>query len=241
MKRAVIVQARMTSTRLPGKILCDVAGRPMLARQLSRLKGMAGGGEIIVATTDLPSDDPVVDLARKEDVGWFRGDEHDVLSRYLGAAREARADLIVRVTADCPLIDPVISDSVIRSLLEHGGADYASNVIKRTYPQGLDTEVFYRDTLERVARMARSLPAREHVTWFIARERADLFVNVSVTDKDDNSDLRWTVDTSDDLAMVRRVYETLGNPIATYPELLAHVRAHPEIANMNQHVLQKHL
>lgn len=242
MRTVVIVQARMTSARLPGKILSDVAGRPMLARELDRLRGMAEASEVMVATTALPTDDAVAVLARAEGVRCFRGDEHDVLGRYVGAARDAAAEVVVRITADCPLIDAAEADRVVRALLDApGGADYASNVARRTFPRGLDVEVLHRDTLERLARLASSRPAREHVTWFIREERPDLFVQASVEDVVDNSDLRWTVDVAEDLELVRRLFTDLGLGVQARPyrELLAHVRAHPELSRLNVGVAQK--
>jgi spore coat polysaccharide biosynthesis protein SpsF len=242
MRRVVIVQARMTSTRLPGKVLIDLEGKPALAQQLLRLRAMTEADEVMVATTSLTTDDPVADLCRAEGVRVFRGDEQDVLSRYLGAARESNADLVVRVTADCPLIDPAESDRVVRELRERAGeADYASNIRRRTFPRGLDTEAFFRDVLERLARRGRSTPAREHVTWYLHREQPALFSIHSVEDGQDNSDLRWTVDTPADLAMVRRVYRDLdlGRALRPYREILAHVRAHPDIAEMNREIAQK--
>lgn len=241
MKRVVIVQARMTSTRLPGKVLMDLAGRPMLAQQLRRLQRCRRVDEIVVATTTNAADDPVVALARAEGVRDFRGSERDVLSRYAGAARETRADLVVRVTADCPLIDPETVDRVIGAAQDDAAAcDYASNVIQRTYPRGLDAEVLYADALARLDRLARSPAGREHVTHFLLNERPELFLMRSVTDSEDHSDLRWTVDTADDMAMVRRLYDelNLGREFRGYREILAYVRAHPELAGMNAHVPQ---
>lgn len=247
MRRVIVVQARMTSTRLPGKVLMDLAGRPMLVQQLRRLKRCRQAEEIVVATTTNAADDPVVAVAQAEGVRWFRGSEADVLSRYVGAAREAKAEVVVRITADCPLIDPEESDCVIEALIRHPEAcDYASNVHapygeRRTFPLGLDTEAFYADTLERIYRLVRSPVAREHVTVFIWKERPDLFLTRLVTDAEDNSDLRWTVDELRDLEMVRRLYETLGlgeRPVG-YRELLADVRAHPEMAALNAGVVQR--
>lgn len=239
----VIVQARMTSTRLPGKVMADVSGRPLLAQLINRLRGSTLTDEIVVATTALPTDDAVEALTRDEGIRCFRGDEHDVLGRYWSAAREAKAEVVVRVTGDCPLIDAAETDRVIRALREApDGADYASNVMTRTYPRGLETEVFHVDVLERTVRLGRSAAAREHVTWFINRERPDLFIRLSVEDEEDNSDLRWTVDTPEDLEMVRRVYEGLGLGAVRlpYPQVLAYVRAHPELSDINAGVVQRH-
>ena len=229
MKRVVIVQARMTSTRLPGKVLMDLAGRPMLAQQLRRLARCRQVDEIVVATTTNATDDPVVAVARAEGARWFRGSEADVLARYVGAARETKAEVVIRVTADCPLIDPEVSDCVVEALLASQALyDYASNVAQRTYPQGLDTEALFADTLERVNRMARSSSAREHVTHYILKERPELFSVRSVLDTIDSSDLRWTVDWPEDLALVRRLYEELdlAQRMTGYREIVAQVRAH---------------
>ncbi len=237
MRRVLILQARTGSSRLPGKILLDVAGRPMLAQQLRRLLRCRSLDEIVVATSLRNRDDFVVALARAEGVRWFRGDENDVLGRFLGAAREARADLIVRSTADCPLIDPEVADRVVETLSTSAGAgagvgDYAANVLRRTFPRGLDTEALFRDVLERVARLARAPADREHVTLYLRRTRPDLFLLHSVEDAEDNSDLRWTVDTEADLAFVRAAYEACGlaDEVVPYRRILAWVRSHPSLA-----------
>ena len=242
MKRVIILQARMTSTRLPGKVLMDVCGQPMLAQQLRRLSRCRQVDEIVVATTVNATDAPVVEVARAENVRWFRGSETNVLARYVGAAREVKADVVVRVTADCPLIDPEESDRVIEDLIAHPDrCDYASNVVQRTFPQGLDTEAMYVDTLERLGRLAQTPFAREHVTYFIRSEHPELFGIRSVTDVENNADLRWTVDVAEDLKMVRLLYEALnlGERVVGYRELLAYVRANPEIAGVNAGVRQK--
>ena len=241
MIRALVVQARMTSTRLPGKVMMDLAGRPMLERQLERLARCTEVDEIVLAMTTNPDDEPLVTLARRLGVRWYRGSEHDVLARYLGATRETGADLVVRVTSDCPLIDPVETDVVIAALREGPGFDYASNILERRLPRGLDTEALWADVLERVGRMATSAPAREHVTWFCHTERPDLFELYSVRRPFDAEDLRWTVDTADDLALVRRLYEDLALAERDVPlsEVIAHVRSRPELADMNAHVAQK--
>ncbi len=242
MRRVIVVQARMTSSRLPGKVLMDLEGRPLLERELERLARCERADEVVVAVTDRPADDPLVALAGRLGVRWHRGPEHDVLARYVGAAREAAADLVVRVTSDCPLVDPQETDIVIAALEERRTrSDYASNRVESHLPRGLDTEALWRDALERMDRLATSRPAREHVTWFCYAERPDLFELHWVRRPFDAGDLRWTVDTADDLAMVRRLYAELGladrpRPLA---EVIAFVRDHPEIAALNAHVEQK--
>src|SRR3954471_18735766 len=163
MHRAVIVQARMTSTRLPGKVLMDLQGKPMLQRQIERLQRCRRADEIVLAITTNADDDPIQALAEQLRIRVHRGSEHDVLDRYLGAARASDADVIVRVTSDCPLIDPHEVDAVIAALSAE--VDSAANVLERDLPRGVDAEALWGDALERTARMATSTPAREHVTW----------------------------------------------------------------------------
>jgi spore coat polysaccharide biosynthesis protein SpsF len=228
MRTVAILQARMTSTRLPGKVLMELCGVPMLAVELHRLIACRTIDEVVVATTENATDDPVVACADAEGVRWFRGDEHDVLGRFLGAAAEAHADKVVRVTADCPLLDPAVVDRVVGSL--ERGDDYASNMIERTFPHGLDTEVLWRDTLERLGRMGTSRDAREHVTWFLRFERADLFVLRSVKQDGgrDDSDLRWTVDLPEDVERVRRLCEGLGleHEVLPFERVVEYHRGH---------------
>lgn len=242
MIRVAILQARAGSTRLPRKVLADLAGRPMLAQIIARLERCRRLDRIVVATTDRSADDEVAAVARRAGAGVFRGSEQDVLSRYVGAAREAGADLVVRITADCPLIDPATVDRVVDALRDDpASADYASNVVERTYPRGLDVEALFRDTLERLHRRAVSAPSREHVTHYVLRERPDLFTLRSVVDTDDNSDLRWTVDEPADLQMVTSIYSALdlGMRDIPYGGILGWLRAHPEVARINAHVAQK--
>jgi spore coat polysaccharide biosynthesis protein SpsF len=236
----MIVQARMGSRRLRGKVLRQLAGRPMLAQQLRRLKRCQLLDEIIVATTVSAADDAVVDAAESESVRWFRGSEQDVLSRFVGAARECHADVVVRVTADCPLIDPAETDRVIAALCEPPAVDYVSNVMARMFPRGLDTEAMFCDVLQRVNRLATSGNAREHVTYFVHAERPDLFVRRSVTDTTDNSDLRWTVDTEDDFAYVAAIYDrfNLAEEYLPYRDMLAAIRATQDL--IHKDTVQSH-
>ena len=240
MNRVAIIQARMTSTRLPGKVLADIGGEPMLARQIARLRRAQRLDSIAIATTRETTDDPVAALGRTLGLDVYRGDEHNVLSRYAAAAKETRADLVVRVTGDCPLIAPEIVDAVV-TRIESTLCDYASNTLRRTYPRGLDVEALHLDVLLRMERLAASHLAREHVTYFLHTERPDLFLAVSVEDSSDNSDLRWTVDTPADLMAVRAIYAALRpNPTeATYRSTLDVVRRTPEIARINASVEQE--
>lgn len=242
MKRVAIIQARMRSTRLPGKISLDLGGKPMLLQQINRIKRCKEIEEIVIATTEKTEDDTVVRLAEKEGVRWYRGSEQDVLSRYVGAAGEARADVVVRITSDCPLLDAEECDRVIQALINNKCLyDYAANVVVRTYPRGLDIEALFIDTLKRIDRLAVSKSSREHVTSFVLKERPNLFSICSIMDVENNSELRWTVDTQEDLMMMRRLYEllNLSEYYLAYREILKCVKKNPAISKLNHSVKQK--
>src|SRR4051794_7585076 len=243
MSRVAVVQARMTSTRLPGKVLMELEGRPLLERQLERLERSERLDEIVLAITTNADDDALAELASRLGLRCHRGSEHDVLDRYVGAARAAGAELVVRITSDCPLIDPREVDVVVAEIeARRHDCDYAANILgPRQLPRGLDCEALWRDVLERVGRMATSVPAREHVTWFVHAERPELFGVHAVRRPFAAGDLRWTVDTTDDLAMVRRLYADLGlaERDVSLADVIAYVRAHPEIAAINGEVAQK--
>jgi spore coat polysaccharide biosynthesis protein SpsF len=237
-KVAAIVQARLGSSRLPAKVLADLAGDTMLARVVQRLRATQLVNQVVIATTDASKDDAVADEAARLDAGCYRGPEQDVLARYVGAARECGADVIVRITSDCPLIDPDVVDKVVDALTR--SRDYASNTHVRTYPRGLDVEAFHASTLERIARLATSAAAHEHVTSFVMEQPSLFSIRHVIAGKGiDDSDLRWTVDTAEDLALVRALYARFGNDIVPYRELVATVRKHPELAAVNAHVVQK--
>jgi len=221
---------------LPGKVMADLAGRPMLVQQIHRLQRCRAVDEILIATTTNAADEPIVEAGRTTGIGWYRGSEADVLGRYVGAAHQARADVVIRITADCPLIDPDVVDHVIGELTTHATAcDYASNVLRRTYPRGLDAEALFSDVLARIDRLTTSAAAREHVTILPRTERPDLFLRRSIEDDEDNSDLRWTVDTPADMMAMRTIYQALhlGERVIPYREMVAYVRAHPELASIN--------
>lgn len=229
----------MTSTRLPGKVLMEVGGEPMLSQQIRRLRDCELVDEIVIATTVNKTDDPVVELAEAENVAFFRGDEHDVLSRYVGTAKQANADVVIRSTADCPLIDAEVTDLIIKELIENSDkCDYAGNTIERTYPQGLDVEAFFFDTLLRAERLGKSEQSREHVTVAIYSENPNLFLLRAVKDAEDNSDLRLTVDTAADLELIQLLYDELniGSRIVSYREIVAFLRANPEFTQINKDI-----
>ncbi len=195
----------MTSTRLPGKVLAEVAGRPLLAYMLARVRRAESLDAIWVATTPNATDDPVASLCETFDVPVFRGDEADVLGRFDAAAEAAGADIIVRLTADCPLMDPGLIDAAVEMMGE-GHFDYLSNAVERTYPDGLDVEVFTRAALQKAAREAHEADEREHVTPYM---RGEGFRIGHLRGAEDLSEMRWTVDTPADLAHVRAMAAAL--------------------------------
>jgi spore coat polysaccharide biosynthesis protein SpsF len=241
MKTVGIIQARMGSSRLPGKVLMDLGGGPALALMLTRAARAQTLDAIGVATSMLPQDDPIAALCGSLGVPVFRGSESDVLDRYAGAAAAFGADVIVRLTGDCPLICPEITDSVVRAFQEGAPrVEYATNCLRRTQPRGLDTEVLSRATLDEVAREATEPADREHVTYFVWRQ-PDRFRHLSVERADDRAALRWTLDTPEDYALLKTVVDALGDraPSAGYDELLDLFDRHPAWAAINAAVEQR--
>ena len=240
MKVVAIIQARMGSTRLPGKVLMDIAGETMLARVVSRLRRSFLINELLVATTDLAADDMLVAECRKCTVPVCRGDQNDVLDRYYRAAQLAKAEVVVRITADCPLIDPEITDKTIAAFLK-GRPDYACNTITRSYPRGLDTEVISIDALARAWKDARERREREHVTPYIYEHPA-MFRILPVTGDADYSQHRWTVDTPEDLEFVRAIYDRLKDHADfSWRDVLALLEREPALLELNRSVTQKAL
>jgi spore coat polysaccharide biosynthesis protein SpsF len=230
----------MGSSRLPGKILAELAGQPMLARCVARLGRAQMLDDLLVATTTSPVDDVTTGLCATR--GWrcFRGSEDDVLDRYYQAARLQDTDVVVRVTADCPFIEPEIVDRVIREFSERQpDVDYASNVIpERTYPRGLDVEVFTVRALERAWREDDSAAWREHVTEYIVRN-PDRFRLHGVCHPENLSQWRWTVDTAEDLRLARLIYTAFGHDLFSWRDVLALLAEHPEWAEINRDIRQK--
>jgi spore coat polysaccharide biosynthesis protein SpsF len=234
-----IIQARMGSTRLPGKALADIEGMSMLARVVDRVRGARTVNRVIVATTTKPQDDGLAAHARDLGVDVFRGDEDDVLDRYYQAAVQHRLDIVVRITSDCPLLDPGVVDDAVGPLLVPGSrVEYASTGLRRTFPRGLDVEVVPFVTLARVWRDAQAVHERAHVFPYI-HEHPERFSTFSVIDDVDRSHMRWTVDTPEDLMFVRQVYRELGPRAFSWRDVLAILDRKPELLQINEHVRQK--
>jgi spore coat polysaccharide biosynthesis protein SpsF len=237
MKTVAVIQARIGSTRLPGKVLLNLAGEPMLGRVVQRVRRARNVDEVLVATTTETQDNTIAALCAE--CGWlcFRGSENDVLDRYYQAARSCSADVVVRITSDCPVIDPgVVEVAIDERRLQQ--ADYCANVVHRTYPRGLDVEVFTMATLEIAWREDNRPESREHVTPFIL-QHPERFVLANISCDEDSSDRRWTVDTPEDLELARRIYENFGHDRFSWYEVLALLEQHPEWSEINRHIQQK--
>jgi spore coat polysaccharide biosynthesis protein SpsF len=206
-RTVAIVQARADSTRFPGKVLEPILGSPMLLRQLERVARARTLDRIAVATTSRGVDDPVAEMTADAGFVVVRGSTDDVLDRYRLAAEQTGADVVVRLTGDCPLIDPALVDEAVQAWRDHEEADFVSNALSGTYPDGMDTEVFPRPLLERACREARLPSEREHVTFYFWK--SGRFRVQSLVAPEPLGRLRLTVDYPEDLAWVRRIYEEL--------------------------------
>ena len=240
MKVVAIIQARMGSTRLPGKVLMDLAGEPMLVRVVNRVRRAATLNEVVVAATTQPADEAIARLCDERKWPCFRGSEDDVLDRYYRAALERKASVVVRVTSDCPLIEPTIVDLVVHEFMRRQPEiAYASNVVpSRTFPRGLDTEVMQFAALERAWKEDNNLAWREHVTPYLSEVEGRFSLHC-VTNDEDYSSQRWTVDTPEDFELVRLIYEHFGHDRFSWREVLALLERHPEWLAINRHIVQK--
>lgn len=234
-----ILQARMGSERLPGKVLKDLAGEPMIARVVARARRAKSLDRVIVATTTDASDDAVSELCARR--GWplYRGSPSDLLDRYYQAAKLHSAATVVRITCDCPLIDPELIDRVVGFFRQDEPADYASSTLPpRSFPRGLELEVFSFAALERAWKEDRNPAWREHVTPYFYRH-PELFKLKGLVDGQDRSALRLSVDTPEDFDLVRRIYEAFGHDRFSWREALALLDAHPDWLDLNRHVGQR--
>jgi spore coat polysaccharide biosynthesis protein SpsF len=229
-----VLQARMSSTRLPGKVLRPILGRPMLSWQIERIKRSTAIDRLVVATSDEVSDDAIEAFCDTNAVLCYRGALHDVLARFVGAVEAfGPAEHVVRLTADCPLIDWTIIDAAV-DLQKSEGSDLAGNGIIRTFPDGLDVEVIASSALYRAHREATAAEFREHVTQYIYRN-PEKFRLAHLTQTPDLGALRWTVDTAADFEMVTRVFAGLAdlNNRFLQPDVLQFLQEHPEIEAIN--------
>lgn len=243
MRIEAFIQARMGSTRLPGKVLKEVLGRPLLDYLVERVAQASEIAEIVILTTTKAADDPIALFCQEKNLPCFRGSEEDVLERYYQCALQRKPDGVVRITADCPVIDPEVIDQVVAVFRESWPAlDYVSNGLERTFPRGLDVEVFSYEALE-IAYLNGKLPEeREHVTPFIYRH-PELFNFKNVSLSPSMAQHRWTVDTPEDFELIKLLIEHL------YPEktkfrlkdMLELISRHPEWSKLNAHIEQKKL
>lgn len=228
----------MGSTRLPSKVLMDLGGDTVLARVVRRVRRVALVEQIVIATSTSEKDDAILTECARIQAQCFRGSEPDVLDRYYRCAESYAAAVVVRITADCPVIDPELVDLTIRAFLKHP-CDYASNALVSTYPRGLDAEVFTMAALHRAWSAARKPYEREHVTPYLY-EHPELFRLVSVKADADYSQYRWTLDTAEDLELLRTIYTSFGNrDDFGWREVLRLMQLQPELAQINAHVVQK--
>lgn len=242
MKVVATVEARMTSSRLPGKVLLPVLGKPMLHYLIQRLRAVPSIQAIVIATTVNAADDVLARFATEEGVLVHRGSEDDVMGRVIGAGESAGADLIVEITGDCPIIDPDIVEQTIRMFLHNEGAAYVSNGHIRSYPDGMDTQVFRLETLKRSAAMTNAALDREHVTLHI-RNHPELFPAVHVVAP---PSLHWpklglTLDEPADYRLLGRIIEALAptNPLFNCLDVVKLLRANPDWVAINSNVARK--
>lgn len=241
MKIAAIIQARMGSTRLPGKIMKKIKGKSLLEHQIERVKKAKNINQIIIATSIKESEQPIIDLCDKLNISCFRGSEKDVLERYYETAKHSEVDVIVRLTSDCPIIDPNIIDSVIDKYLEQPYLlSYVSNTIERTFPRGLDVEVFSFEALEKAHVNAVSEAEREHVTAYMYSRKDEIHV-ASYKGKIDHSSHRWTVDTPEDFKLIELIINELYSPekIFLTEDVIRLLKQHPDWKKINEHIEQK--
>ena len=235
-----ILQARMRSSRLPGKVLMDICGKTMIERVVERVKKTETINKIVVATTKKPDDDEIVNECKKIVNTIYRGSEEDVLDRYYYAAKKFGAHAIVRITCDCPLIEPIIIDKVVRAFLKES-PDYASNTLERTYPRGLDVEIMTKDALKKAWEEAGKPYERTHVTPYIY-QHSKVYNLLSVKNAEDLSAGRWTVDTQEDLIFIRKIYSQFKSQVDfSWRDVISFLVKNPKLREINEEIQQKHL
>ncbi|MBU1123639.1 glycosyltransferase family protein [Patescibacteria group bacterium] len=225
----------MSSTRLPEKVLIDVKGKPMLHYVVSRTKRSKTIQDVILATSLSPDDDKIEVFCKARDINCFRGDLDDVLKRFYDAALAYNADAVVRITADCPLIDPDVIDKAVDKFCS-GEFDYVSNAVERTYPDGLDVEVIGIKALKQAHKEAKLRSEREHVTPYFFKN-PDVFKIGHIINDEDHSNLRWVVDEPRDLAFVREVFEHFDTEDFVMDDILKVVQENPQLSKLNDGIV----
>ncbi len=234
-KVVAIIQARMGSTRLKGKVMKEIVGKPILQHVLERVTASRLVDASILATTCNQEDDMLIELCDVIGVSSFRGSETDVLDRFYECARSYGADTVVRITADCPFVDPDIIDKAI-TVFREGDSDYVSTAYPiQTFPDGLDVEVFSFDALRKAWQTAKLLSEREHVTPYIWKNEKGEFKVESIQNATDLSDKRWTVDNEKDFIFVKTIYEALysENTIFKFDDIISYLNENPELEKIN--------
>ena len=233
MNIVAIVQARMGSTRLPGKVLADIANKPAIELLLKRLDKSTKVSSICVATSVAEENDPLCERVARLGYSYFRGSETDVLERFYQAAKQEKSDVIVRITGDCPLVDPVVVDGVI-DIFEKNKVDYASNIDPPSYPDGLDVEVFSMHALERAVNEATKSFDREHVTPYL---RSKQFSSVNLLAEENLSNFRLTLDQVEDLHVLRKIFENFSDDIFFgFFDAVNYLRENEEIIKINDKI-----
>jgi spore coat polysaccharide biosynthesis protein SpsF len=237
-----IIQARMGSERLYGKVMKDLIGSPMLSHVYERVARSRRIDETVIAIPTTPENDCLASLCREHHWKYFRGPEYDVLDRFYQAAIAFHADTIIRITSDCPLVDHELIDKITGEFTRSAAApDYMSNCNpRRTYPRGLDIEVIRFSALEKSWREDYSHTLREHVTQYILQNPKKFRIAGSMAEKN-HSALRWTVDTREDYELVKKIYENFGHNAFTWGDALSLVRDHPGLSAINAHIQQKEI
>jgi len=241
MKKLIIVQARMTSTRLPGKVMEIVCDKPLLEHLINRLKTIRSADQIVIATTVNETDNQIVSLCKKLDTLYYRGSEEDVLGRYYEAAVEYGGDVIIRITSDCPVIDPEVVDYLISFFTNNiEKYDFVSNTLERSYPRGMDAEIVSFKALKEAHFNAYDPFDREHVTPFI-KKRPQQFRLYNILYKADMSRFRLTIDTSEDMELISKIFESLyyQNTFFSLNDIFSLLDRKPEWVAINAHIEQK--
>ena len=243
MKTGCIIQARMTSSRLPGKVLRTIdyqEGKSVLGSVVERVRAAKNLDHFVIACTTNADDDPLIEYAEKEGIAYFRGSENDVLDRFYGAANEYGYDNIVRITSDCPFLDPSVIDALVELFIK-GDYQYASNCVRRTYPHGLDCEILTYDVLKWMHENTEEKFYREHVTSYVTSHQDEFRVGSLALDGEDYSKVRITVDTVNDYTLACVITDLIRDEEDrfSFRTVLDCFAKHPYISNINADIMQK--